>query len=137
MSINSFGNGRTPGLTGIVPNGNGAAPGITGPGLTNGSMHGLNGPAHVLFGGERATAPVRDMRDMADVQMDQIRDLLFGEFRKQFDARLAVIEARVDTIERRLDAALATGETERRATLDELSRGVAALGEHIRRIPRP
>lgn len=78
-------------------------------------------------------------------KMQQIRDLLFGEFKRDSDARLALIEARVRELEqgmhRKLDAiqaslaALSTDVTaERRRSLDQLAQSIGELGEKVRRI---
>ncbi len=86
-------------------------------------------------------------RDPADEKMEQIRDLLFGEFQRQSDLRINQLEARIRDLEatlgHRLDALQArfdahAGETEagRRTAFDELARGVQELGERIRLIPR-
>ena len=82
-----------------------------------------------------------------DDKMDQIRELLYGEFKRDSDARIALIEARVRELEsglhRKLDAiqaqigALSSSvKSDQSATFDELSRSVLELGERIRHIPR-
>jgi hypothetical protein len=86
-------------------------------------------------------------RDPADEKMEQIRDLLFGEYQRQSELRINQLEARIRDLEaalgHRLDALQArfdghVGETEagRRTAFDELSRGVQDLAERIRQIPR-
>ncbi len=86
-------------------------------------------------------------RDVADEKMDQIRDLLFGEFQRENDQRMSQLEARIreldtevhrrlDALQARLDAYAGESQAERRSTFDELARGINELGEHIRRIPR-
>ncbi len=80
-----------------------------------------------------------------DDKMHQIRELLFGQFKRDSDQRLALIEARVRELEqglhRKLDAIQAqlnvlSGDmvSERRRSFDELSRQVVALGEQIGKI---
>ncbi len=86
-------------------------------------------------------------RDVADEKMDQIRDLLFGEFQRQNDQRMSQLEARIreletdvhrrlDALQARLDAYAGESQAERRSAFDELARGVQDLGERIRQIPR-
>jgi hypothetical protein len=86
-------------------------------------------------------------RDPSDEKMEQIRDLLFGEFQRQSEGRINQLETRIRDLEtnlqRKLDALQArfdalTGETQadRRSAFDELARGVQELGERIRQIPR-
>lgn len=74
--------------------------------------------------------------DATDVQMDQIRDLLFGEFKREIDTRLAAIESKLVDFERRLSAARTEDEGRRKALLDDLARGVEALGQHVKQIVR-
>lgn len=80
-----------------------------------------------------------------DEKMDQVRELLFGEHQRQSDARLAMLEARMrelelsllrrlEALEGRLEQIAARVETDQRATLDELGRGIADLGERVRRL---
>lgn len=80
-------------------------------------------------------------------KMQQIRELLFGEFKRDSDARLALIEARVRELEqglhRKLDAIQARLETlggdvaaERRQSFEQLAASVTELGERVRQIAR-
>ena len=82
-----------------------------------------------------------------DDKMQQIRELLFGEFKRDSDARLALIEAKVrevelglhrklDAIQARLDAMAQDVSAERRQSFDELARSVVDLGERIGQIGR-
>lgn len=84
-------------------------------------------------------------RDAADDKLEQIRDLLHGEFKRENDARIALLEARLreqeiaftrrlDAIQARLDAMTGEMSAERRQSFDELSRSVMELGDRIRRI---
>ena len=90
----------------------------------------------------------RDARDPLDDRMDQIRELLFGEFKRESDARIALIEARVreletglhrklDAIQARLDSLGGEIRQDRNAAFDDLSQSVAELADRIRRISRP
>ena len=80
-----------------------------------------------------------------DDQMQQIRELLFGEALRRNSSRADLIEARLKDLEaeiaRRFDAlstqlaALAADlATDRRTAFDELAHGVAELGERIRHL---
>lgn len=80
-----------------------------------------------------------------DDKMQQIRELLFGEFKRDHDARLALIEARVREVEqgmhRRLDAIQASIETlsrdvsaDRKGSMEKLAQSISELGESVRRI---
>jgi len=79
--------------------------------------------------------------------MEQIRDLLVGDLVRRTDARLQELEARIAELEAtigsrltalnaRLEALSGEVGASRRATFDELARGVAELGEKIRKISR-
>jgi hypothetical protein len=79
--------------------------------------------------------------------MHQIRELLFGEFKRDSDARLALIEARMreleqglhrklDAIQSRLDLLAGDMVADRRQSFDDLARSVVELGERIGQIGR-
>lgn len=82
-----------------------------------------------------------------DEKMDQIRDLLIGDFVRQTDRRLSTLEARLNDLETsvgsrlsalhaRLEALAGEMGADRRNTFDELARSVLDLGERIRKISR-
>lgn len=98
------------------------------------SIRPFNGLAAPEHGNGLSTAGTRDFRDD---QMDQIRDLLFGEYKRVMDGRFATIEARLSTLEARVQALSNETVTTRRETLDDLSRGIDELGGYIRRLGRP
>ncbi len=86
-------------------------------------------------------------RDPLDDKMEQIRELLYGEFKRDSDARIALIEARVreleqglhrklDAIQARLDLLGSEVRGERHAAFDELALSVFELGERVRRLSR-
>ena len=80
-----------------------------------------------------------------DEKMDQIRELLFGDYQRQSEARLALLEARVrelefavhhrlDAIQGRVEQVAGQTSADQRSAFDELARGVAELGDRIRHI---
>lgn len=86
-------------------------------------------------------------RDPLDDKMDQIRELLYGEFKRDSDARIALIEARVrelesglhrklDAIQERLEALSNDVRTDRTSSFEELSQSVIDLGQRIRNLSR-
>lgn len=88
-----------------------------------------------------------DHDTIRDEKMDQVRDLLIGDFVRKSENRMAAIEARMRDMEtdvgRRLDAlhsrmeAMAGEMTgERRTDFDELSKVISDLGERVRSISR-
>ncbi len=98
-----------------------------------------------------STSPFGDFRnglsahEPLEDKMQQIRDLLFGEFKRDSDARLALVEARVreleqglhrklDAIQARLDALGDEVGAERRRSFDQLAQSMLELGEKVRRI---
>lgn len=106
-------------------------------GYANGQHGGGNGVQNVItLNPAKAIEP-------ADAQMDQIRDLLFGELKRDIDARLAAFDARLVDFERRLattrnelTVARAEDDNKRKAMLDDIARGVAALSDHVKQITR-
>lgn len=83
----------------------------------------------------------------SDQKMDQVRELLFGEYRRASEARLAHMEGRLmeferevrgrlNALESRMDALAATTDRDRRRQLEEMARAIAELGAHIGTIAR-
>jgi DNA anti-recombination protein RmuC len=75
----------------------------------------------------------------ADDKFEQIRDLLYGEFKREHDKRLNHLEAQVrelevglhrklDAIQARVEAMASENATERRTSFDELSRSIFSHG---------
>ena len=94
-------------------------------------------------GGTGNAVTASDATDEA--RMDQIRELLHGEMKREHDARIAALEARIRELEtgifNQLDALHArleqlSGEVMnvRREHLDELARGFADMGDRVRRL---
>lgn len=92
-------------------------------------------------------AIAREGRDPLEDKMEQIRELLFGEFKRDNDARFALVESRVreleagihrklDAIQARIEALSGDIRTDRNQAFDELSSSVTDLAERIRRIVR-
>lgn len=82
-----------------------------------------------------------------DNQMEQIRELLVGEFQRRSEARIGALEARLKELEedlgRRIDAlaarvdALGQEQTSgRQAAFEELSQSVVEMGERIRNLSK-
>lgn len=83
-----------------------------------------------------------------DERMQQIRELLLGDFLRLGDARIARLEQRqadlelllskrLDALSARLEALGGEMETERRASFDELAQAVSDLSRKIQRLGRP
>jgi hypothetical protein len=77
---------------------------------------------------------VRDLGD--DTSMERIRDLLFGEMRRQWDARLQTLETRLQMLEDKVDALRHEARTDREEHLAALAQGIDELGLHVRRLNR-
>ena len=96
---------------------------------------GINGARSASNGGAFAVAvPAPAARDATDVQMDQIRDLLFGEFKTVIEGRLAAMDARLTALEAGLTAARAEEEHRRRAAFDNLAEGLTTLAQSMRQL---
>lgn len=82
---------------------------------------------------------------LADEKMDQVRDLLFGEYQRKTEAHIALLEQRVremeisvhrrlDALQARIDAVAAEGDASQRSSLDELAAAMSDVSERIRKI---
>lgn len=74
--------------------------------------------------------------DASDERMDQVRELLLGDFIRQFDAKISALEAKVEALSMRMEALSGEVTGDRRAAFDELSKGVAELSNQIGRISK-
>ena len=83
--------------------------------------------------------------EATDDKIEQIRDLLYGEFKRDHEVRLKALESRVkelegdlqrklEVIQTRIEALASENAAERRSSFDELSRSIFELGDRIRRI---
>lgn len=93
--------------------------------------------------------PFNEIRagEFADERMEQVRELLFGDSVRVLEARIRLLETRIeevdgvigrklDAIEARIQALSGSAETDRRASFEALARSIAELGEQVRRISR-
>lgn len=80
---------------------------------------------------------------VSDEKMDQVRDLLFGEYQRKTEAHISLLEDRVrelelamnrrlDALQARIDAVAAEGDAAQRSSLNEIAQGMAELSERIR-----
>ena len=83
-------------------------------------------------------------RTLTDEKMEQVRELLFGDYERQIEARVGVLETRMrdlelslhrrlDALQARLDAVSAELDATQRQTLDEIGDGLQELSERIKR----
>jgi hypothetical protein len=97
----------------------------------------------------RNAVPSRDLpsRELADEKMNQVRDLLIGDFVRLTDVRLAAIETRMRDMEtgfgqrlqvlhQRIEALAADTSIDRRAAFEELSKSVLELSGRIHTLSR-
>lgn len=93
--------------------------------------------------------PFNEIRagEFADERMEQVRELLFGDSVRVLEARIRLLETRIeevdsvigrklDAIEARIQALSGSAEADRRASFEALARSFAELGEQVRRISR-
>ncbi|MEZ5842329.1 MAG: hypothetical protein R3D27_01180 [Hyphomicrobiaceae bacterium] len=85
--------------------------------------------------------------NVPDEKMDQVRELLFGDFARQSEGRLQVLETRVrelelsvhrrlDALQARLEALGAEIDANQRSSFEEIARGIDELGQRVRRVNR-
>ena len=86
-------------------------------------------------------------RNSVDDKMNQIRELLFGEFERQSQAKHSELEARVkelelgvhqrlDALQARLDELATSISAEQRSAFEDLARGMSELSQRIRQKPQ-
>jgi len=86
-------------------------------------------------------------REAGDEKMNQVRDLLIGDFVRVSEARLAALEGRIRDLEtgigerltllqQRIETLGADHTADRQAAFDELGKHVRDLGERIRVLSR-
>ena len=84
-------------------------------------------------------------RQEQDERMEQVRELLFGEYERQIEERVGVLETRfrdlelsihrrLDAMQASLDALSAELDATQRKTLDEIGSGLREIGERIKRV---
>ncbi len=82
-------------------------------------------------------------RHLTDEKMEQVRELLFGDYERQAEARITVLESRIqnlelslhgrlDALQARLDAISAEMEATQRQTLDQIGAGLQELGARLK-----
>lgn len=86
-------------------------------------------------------------QEPGDDKMEQVRELLYGELRREHELRITELERRfkafeldvtrrLDALHARLEALRAESGSDRRAAFDELARGMTELSHEIQRIAR-
>ena len=84
---------------------------------------------------------------LSDDKMEQIRELLYGDFKRQSDARIATLEARIrdlesvqarklDMIQARVEALAGQLSGDRKTSFDALARHFLELGERVQKIAK-
>ena len=82
---------------------------------------------------------------LTDDKMDQVRELLFGDYERQTEARVGVLENRIrdmelalhgrlDALQARLDAVSAEIDATQRQTLNEIGTGLSDLADRLKRM---
>ena len=73
---------------------------------------------------------------LPDDKMDRIRDLILGDLRRHWDARLHTLETRLQMLEDKVDALRHETAASREDHLTALAQGIDELGQHVRRLSR-
>ena len=92
---------------------------------------------------EQQIQEIRSLADRDAEKLDQIQELLTGTLRRNTDARIGELEARVQALEtsilRRLESlevriseVASRNEEQQKRTIDEVSRGISELGEKLK-----
>ena len=96
----------------------------------------LNGSSY-----SQTSEPSRDdgygaVRDLTDEPMERIRELILGDLRRSWDARLQTLETRLQMLEDKLNAVRHESLSDRQEHLAALAEGIDELGQHVRRLTR-
>ena len=84
---------------------------------------------------------------LSDDKMEQVRELLFGDYRRQSEARIATLEARIrelegtqarklEMIQARIEAIIGQLSDDRRTSFDSLARHFLELGERVQKLAK-
>ena len=73
---------------------------------------------------------------LPDDKMERIRDLILGDLRRHWDARLHTLETRLQMLEDKVDALRHETAASREDHLTALAQGIDELGQHVRRLSR-
>ncbi len=84
-------------------------------------------------------------RPISDEKMEQVRELLFGEFEKQTEQRVTALEGRIrelevglhrqlDAMQARIEALAGEIDSSQRTAHDEIASGLQDLAERVRRV---
>lgn len=106
-------------------------------------MRDMSGTMGMMSGVGSLTSAAGDSGEEA--RMEQIRELLHGDLKRQHEARIAALELRIqemqtgvvsqlEALSARLDALSVEVGNVRREHLDELARGFQDMGDRVRRL---
>ena len=84
---------------------------------------------------------------VSDEKMDQVREILFGEYQRRTDAHIELLEERIrelelsihrrlDALQARIDAVNAETDASQRTSMEEIAKGMHELSERVRRLPQ-
>lgn len=84
---------------------------------------------------------------VSDEKMDQVREILFGEYQRRTDAHIELLEERIrelelslhrrlDALQARIDAVNAETDAAQRTSLEEIAQGMHELSERVRGLPQ-
>ena len=86
--------------------------------------------------GQQREAGYDSARQLADEPMERIRELILGDLRRSWEARLQTLETRLQMLEDKLDAVRHESRADRLDHMAALAEGIDDLGQHVRRLTR-
>ena len=96
----------------------------------------LNGSSYSQTSETSRDSGYVSVRDLTDEPMERIRELILGDLRRSWDARLQTLETRLQMLEDKLDAVRHESLADRQEHLAALAEGIDELGQHVRRLTR-
>ena len=97
----------------------------------------VNGSAYAQDSGRGGQLANGADMGLPDDSMERIRDLIIGDLRRIWEARLHTLETRLQTLEDKVDALRHETSSVRAEQLASLAHGIEEFGQHVRRMTRP
>lgn len=95
-----------------------------------------NGAAFSLGPNRNASPANANDERLRDDSMERVRELIVGDLRRTWEARLHTLETRIQVLEEKLDALRHETVSARDEQLAGLAQGIDDLGQFVRRLKR-